>query len=122
MKSQVIGKDSDAGKDLGQEEKASIEDEMVGWSHWLNGHDLSKLWEVVKDGEPGMMQSMGSEKVGNKLGPELQTQAGPMGTTWVTSSNTKISYFPCCLTILIYKQVYNYIYHMEECSVVRCFW
>ena len=39
--------------------------------------NLSKLWEVVKDGEPGMMQSMGSQKVGNNLGTEQpQTQAG----------------------------------------------
>ena len=33
VKSRVIGKDFDAGKDLGQEEKASVEDEMVGWHH-----------------------------------------------------------------------------------------
>ena len=40
VKSQVIGKDFDAGKDLGQEEKGSIEDEMVGYHHWLNGHEF----------------------------------------------------------------------------------
>ena len=28
-----------------------IEDEMVGWHHQLNGHELSKLWEMVKDRE-----------------------------------------------------------------------
>ena len=32
------GKDSDAGKDWGQEEKGKTEDEMVGWHHQLNGH------------------------------------------------------------------------------------
>jgi len=32
-KSQLIGKDSDAGKDGGQEEKGVTEDEMVGWHH-----------------------------------------------------------------------------------------
>ena len=32
------GKDPDAGKDWGQEQKGAIEDEMVGWHHWLNGH------------------------------------------------------------------------------------
>ena len=32
------GKDSDAGKDSGQEEKGATEDEMVGWHHRLNGH------------------------------------------------------------------------------------
>ena len=37
-KSWLIGKDPDAGKDWGQEEKRTTEDEMVGWHHWLNGH------------------------------------------------------------------------------------
>ena len=37
-KSWLIGKDSDAGRDWGQEEKGMTEDEMVGWHHWLNGH------------------------------------------------------------------------------------
>ena len=36
-KSQLTGKDHDAGKDWGQEEKGMTEDEMVGWHHWLNG-------------------------------------------------------------------------------------
>ena len=37
-KSWLIWKDPDAGKDCGQEEKGTTEDEMVGWHHWLNGH------------------------------------------------------------------------------------
>ena len=37
-KSWLIGKDSDAGKDWGQEEKGTTQDEMVGWHHPLNGH------------------------------------------------------------------------------------
>ena len=37
-KSRLIGKDSDAGRDWGQEEKGTAEDEMVGWHHQLNGH------------------------------------------------------------------------------------
>ena len=39
MKSQLIEKDADAGKDWGQEEKGVTEDEMVAWRHWLNGHE-----------------------------------------------------------------------------------
>ena len=38
VKSQLTGKDPDAGKDWGQEEKGMTEDEMVGWHHQLNGH------------------------------------------------------------------------------------
>ena len=36
----LTGKDHDAGKDWGQEEKGTTEDEMVGWHHWLNGHEF----------------------------------------------------------------------------------
>ena len=36
----LIGKDPDVGKDWGQEEKGMTEDEMVGWHHWLNGHEF----------------------------------------------------------------------------------
>ena len=35
-----LGKDPDAGKDWGQEEKGTTEGEMVGWHHWLNGHEF----------------------------------------------------------------------------------
>ena len=38
-KSWLIGKDSDAGRDWGQEEKGMTEDEMAGWHHWLDGHE-----------------------------------------------------------------------------------
>ena len=38
VKSWLIGKDPDAGKDWGQEEKGTTEDEMAGWHHRLDGH------------------------------------------------------------------------------------
>ena len=41
-KSWFIGKDPDAGKDWGQEEKGAIEHEIVGWHHWLNGHEFEQ--------------------------------------------------------------------------------
>ena len=39
-KSWLIGNDPDAGKNRGQEEKGTTEDEMVGWHHWLSGHEF----------------------------------------------------------------------------------
>jgi len=39
-KNWLIGKDPDAGKDWRWEEKGTTEDEMVGWHHWLNGHEF----------------------------------------------------------------------------------
>ena len=43
-KSQPIGKDPDARRGWGQEEKGTTEDEMVGWHHDLKDMSLSKLW------------------------------------------------------------------------------
>ena len=51
MKSQLIGKDPDAGKDRRQEEKGATEDEMVGWHPDSMNMSLNKLLEMVKDGE-----------------------------------------------------------------------
>ena len=42
VKNWLIRKDSDAGKDRRQEEKGTREDEMVGWHHWLNGHEFEQ--------------------------------------------------------------------------------
>ena len=39
-KSWLIGKDPDAGRDWGQEEKGTTEDEMAGWHHWHDGHEF----------------------------------------------------------------------------------
>ena len=42
----LIRKDPDAGKDWRQEEKETTEDEMVGWHHWLNGHEFEQALGV----------------------------------------------------------------------------
>ena len=39
-KNWLIGKDPDAGKDWRQEEKGTTEDQMIGWHHWLDGHEF----------------------------------------------------------------------------------
>ena len=44
-------KDSDAGRDWGQEKKGTTEDEMAGWHHQLSGVSLTELWESVMDKE-----------------------------------------------------------------------
>ena len=45
-KNWLIGKGPDAGKDWRQEEKGTTEDEMVGWHHWLEGHEFEQVQEV----------------------------------------------------------------------------
>ena len=53
-KNWLIWKDLDAGKDWRQEEKGTTEDEMVGWHHWLNGHEFGSTVGVV-DGQGGLV-------------------------------------------------------------------
>ena len=53
VKSWLIGKYPDAGRDWGQEEKGRTEDEMVGWHHQLDGHEFE--WTPgVGDGQGGL--------------------------------------------------------------------
>ena len=52
VKSQLIGKISDAGKDWRQEEKEATQDEMVGWHHQSNGHESEQI--------PGDSEGQGS--------------------------------------------------------------
>ena len=48
VQNQFIGKDCDAGKNWGQEEKVATENEMAGWHLWLNGH---KFEQTLGDSE-----------------------------------------------------------------------
>ena len=54
VESWLIGKDSDAGRDWGQEEKGTTEDEMAGWHHQLDGLEFE--WSLgVGDGQGGLV-------------------------------------------------------------------
>ena len=79
-KSWLIGKDPDAGKDWGQEEKGTTEDEMVGWHHQLNGHEFEQTLGVG-DGQEGL-QPMGSQRVRHNWVTELNYVAILPLFTW----------------------------------------
>ena len=71
-KSWLFGKDSDAGKDW-EQEKWVTEDEMVGWHHWPNGHESEQTQgDSEGQGKPGMLQFMGSQRIGHNLKTEQQ--------------------------------------------------
>ena len=57
-KSWLTGKVSDAGRDWGQEEKGTTEDEMAGWHHWLNAHEFG--WTPGVGGGQGGLACCGS--------------------------------------------------------------
>ena len=76
--SRLVGKDPDAGKDWGQEEKTVAKDEMVGWHHWPDGHEFE---ETPGDGE-GQRSLVCCGPWGHK---ELDT------TEWL-NSNKRLNY------------------------------
>ena len=70
-KSWLIWKDPDAGKDWGQEEKETTEDELVGWHHRLNGHEFGWTLEVG-DVQGGLACcSLWGRRVGHDWATEL---------------------------------------------------
>ena len=93
VKSWLIGKDSDAGRDWGQEEKGTTEDEMVGWHHQLDGR-----WVWVNSGSwwwtgrPGVLQFTGSQRVGHDWATELN---------WILNEN---------YSALLFLKTFNILY------------
>ena len=74
VKGHLIRKDPHAEKDWRQEEKGMTEDKMVGWHHWLNGHEFE---QAPGDGEGWRSlaaESTGSERVGHDWATEQQKQ------------------------------------------------
>ena len=74
----LIGKDSDAGRNWGQEEKGMTEDEMAGWHHWLDGPE-SEWTQGVSAGQGGLaccMRFMGSQRVRHDWVTELNWTEG----------------------------------------------
>ena len=66
-KSWLIGKNPDAGRDWGQEEKGTTEDEMAEWHHRLDGRESEWTRKLVMDGRPGVVWFMGSQESQTRL-------------------------------------------------------
>ena len=78
-KSQLTGKDPDARKDRRQEKKGTTEDEMVGWHCHINRvWASSRRW--WRTGIPGVLQSMGSQRVGHNWATEQDFLFSNRGT------------------------------------------
>ena len=93
-KSWLIWKDPDAGKDWGQKEKGTTEDEMVGWHHWFNGHGFG--WTQGVGDEQGGLACCGSW--GRK---ELDTTER---LNWIDIVDT---FFPSKLQLFCFKKKKN---------------
>ena len=99
----LIGKDSDAGRDWGQEEKGTTEDEMAGWHHWLVGHEFEWI--------PGVGEGQGGLACCNSWGHEesdTTEQLNELNWTehhWITK---KVFWVQVWTTVLyIIKRFFN---------------
>ena len=72
-KTQMLGKIEVRRKDWREEKKGMIKDETVGWHHQFNGHEFEQTGRWWRTGKPGMLQSMGSQRVGHNLVTEQYT-------------------------------------------------
>ena len=70
-KSWLIGKDPNTGRDWGQEEKGTTEDEMAGWHHQLDVRVWVNSGSWWWTGRPGMLWFMGLQRVGHDWASEL---------------------------------------------------
>ena len=89
----LIGKDPHAGRDWGQEEKGTTEDEMAGWHHWLDGHEFEWTPGIV-DGQGGLVfcDSWGykqSDMTEHVNWPDWIHSQKPAPTPFVTSHSSR---------------------------------
>ena len=87
MKNWLTGKDPDAGKYWRREEKRVTEDEMVGWHHWLNGHEFEQA--------PGTGDGPGSLACCSPWGHRVRHD-------WATELN----WIECFLKVLLFCHLY----------------
>ena len=96
VKSQLIRKDPDYGKDWRQEEKGTVEDEVVWWHHQLNGYEFEPdPGDGEKQGSLAMLQSMGSQRVGHDLMTEQQQPSTPGHGTQQLRKLVKVLWIHC---------------------------
>ena len=93
QRTDLLEKTLNAAKDWRREENWMTEYEMVGWHHRLNGHEFKQApgsWWWT--GKPGMLQSMGSQKVGHDWAAELNwtEQHISVQSSWNQYSTTKL--------------------------------
>ena len=117
-KSWLIGKDPDAGKDWRQEEKRMTEDEMVGWHHWLHGHEFEQALRVGDEqGSQACCSPLGgkeSDTTERLNWTELISVKYTSGILQMKFKYHKLPYIRCTIQCFfsICTQFYNHHHHL----------
>ena len=109
VKSWLIGKDSDAGRDWGQEEKGTKEDEMAGWHHRLHGRKFE--WTPgVGDGQGGLACC---NSWGHRVRHDWATELN-----WLTDLNLTRNSFLTIDQGALYTDLWSHQYYINSCISV----
>ena len=120
-KNWLIGKDPDAGKDWGQEEKGTTEDKVVGWHHRLNGHEFEQSQGDSK-GQGGLACcSPFAQKVKHDLATAQQQQQGGRPRIWIHLLSSK-PMFPITKFVLHVCFVNQKGFFISSCVSHRYTW
>ena len=117
-KNWLIGKDPDAGKDWRQEEKRMTEDEMVGWHHWLHGHEFEQALRVGDEqGSQACCSPLGgkeSDTTERLNWTELISVKYTSGILQMKFKYHKLPYIRCTIQCFfsICTQFYNHHHHL----------
>ena len=105
VKSQLIGKDPDAGKDWRQEEKGTTEDEMVGWHHWLTGCEFEQT-KGDSEGQETLefCRPWGQKRVGHHLATEQQQRGKEISQI----TGDSVIYGPIILLLEAFKENFHF--------------
>ena len=101
-KSQLIGKFPDARKDWRREEKGTTEDEMVGWHHQLDGHELE---QTLEDGE--------GQRSLRFLGSQSQTWLN-----WTTATRFSKKYFKIIASLFCFAPTFLAFFQLLVVTVL----
>ena len=105
VKNWLIKKDPDAGKDWRQEEKGTTEDEMVGWHHWLDGHEFEQV--------PGAGNGQGNLACCSPWGHKESDMTERLNWTELNWSWQITLWFLTCISLMV-----SYIEHL--CLLAIC--
>ena len=133
-KSWLIGKDSDAGRDWGEEEKGTTEDEMAGWNHRLDGHGFG--WTPgVGDGQGGLAATVHgvtesqtwlsdwtelTPHTSARVGVQTPTQPAPEWVSYAALCCPLTSPSPGHLSVCMCAQSLSHVQHFATPWTVAC--